>query len=43
MSGSIIFSNARGIELESNPGPLASQATALTCMPYRLGIKWNEN
>ena len=27
-----------GLELESNPGPLASQATALTTRPFSLGL-----
>ena len=44
MSGSINFPPAMpeekkpfGLELESNPGPLASQATALTTRPCHLG------
>ena len=46
MSGSILFlpPYTRGektiwSELESNPGPLASQATALTTRPWLLGQK----
>ena len=28
------------LELESNPGPLASQATTLTTRPWLLGPQW---
>ena len=45
MSGSILFlppytqgEKTFWSELESNPGPLASQATALTTRPWLLGL-----
>ena len=31
-----------GLDLESNPDPLASEATALTTRPYRLGQIFTE-
>ena len=47
MSGSINFlppmpqgEKPFGLELESNPGPLAPQVTALNTRPCRLGLYW---